>query len=42
VIVRPRRLFAHTNDRWMISYVDVLTILLIFFLPACLAKSNDA
>lgn len=34
MIVRPRRLVAHTHDRWMISYVDVLTILLIFFLCA--------
>jgi chemotaxis protein MotB len=38
VIVRSRRLFAHTNDRWMISYVDVLTILLIFFLSAAANK----
>ena len=37
MIVRPRRLATHT-DRWMISYVDVLTILLIFFLSVAANK----
>jgi chemotaxis protein MotB len=38
MIVRPRRLVSHAQDRWMISYVDVLTILLIFFLSVAANK----
>jgi flagellar motor protein MotB len=38
MIVRPRRQAERTYDRWMISYVDVLTILLIFFLSVAANK----
>lgn len=31
---RTRQLGTRSQDRWMVSYVDVLTILLIFFLAA--------
>jgi chemotaxis protein MotB len=40
--MKPRYLESATNqrDRWMVSYVDVLTILLIFFMVGA-AKSLD-
>jgi chemotaxis protein MotB len=40
--VRTRRGSGPTPDRWLVSYVDVLTILLIFFLAAAANTSAVA